>query len=98
MTPDRWQRIEQLYHSAREREGSQRVAFLEEECEGDEGTAPRSGNRCWRRRRAQKASWNRRLWRSRRRRCRKIKLGPCWDSKSALIRSSRCLVRVAWVG
>src|SRR5438128_12072911 len=36
MTPDRWQRIEQLYHSAREQEESQRVAFLEGACEGDE--------------------------------------------------------------
>src|SRR5437867_5163408 len=36
MTPDRWQKIEELYHSAREREGSQRVAFLEEACAGDE--------------------------------------------------------------
>src|SRR6266571_8592580 len=36
MTPDRWQKIEELYHSAREREGSQRVAFLEEVCAGDE--------------------------------------------------------------
>ena len=36
MTPDRWQRIEELYHSTREREESQRVAFLEEACAGDE--------------------------------------------------------------
>src|SRR5438552_2768206 len=36
MMPDRWQRIEELYHSAREREESQRVAFLEGACEGDE--------------------------------------------------------------
>src|SRR5713226_65832 len=36
MTPDRWQKIEELYHSAREREGSQRDAFLEEACAGDE--------------------------------------------------------------
>ena len=36
MTPDRWQKIEQLYHSAREREDSQRVAFLDEACAGDE--------------------------------------------------------------
>src|SRR5437016_179932 len=36
MTPDRWQKVEQLYHSAREREESQRVAFLEEACAGDE--------------------------------------------------------------
>ena len=36
MTPVRWHRIEHLYHSAREREESQRVAFLEEACAGDE--------------------------------------------------------------
>jgi hypothetical protein len=36
MTPDRWQKIEELYHSAREREGSQRIAFLNEACAGDE--------------------------------------------------------------
>ena len=33
---DRWQRIEELYHSAREREGSQRAAFLKEACAGDD--------------------------------------------------------------
>ena len=36
MTPDRWQKIEELYHSAREREESDRVTFLKEACEGDE--------------------------------------------------------------
>ena len=36
MTPDRWQRIEELYHSARDREGSVRIAFLNEACAGDE--------------------------------------------------------------
>ena len=36
MTTDRWQRIEELYHSAREREGSQRAAFLKEACAGDD--------------------------------------------------------------
>src|SRR5438552_9768910 len=36
MTPDRWQKIEEVYHSARERQGRQRVAFLEETCAGDE--------------------------------------------------------------
>ena len=30
MTSDRWQRIEELYHSAWERESSQRAAFLKE--------------------------------------------------------------------
>ena len=36
MTSDRWRRIEELYHSAREREGSQRAAFLKEACAGDD--------------------------------------------------------------
>ncbi len=36
MKPDRWQRIEQLYHSALKHEPSQRPAFLEEACAGDE--------------------------------------------------------------
>jgi len=36
MTPDRWKKIEELYHTARECEGSQRVAFLNEACAGDE--------------------------------------------------------------
>src|SRR6516225_430046 len=36
MTSDRWQRIEELYHSAREREGNQRAAFLKEACAGDD--------------------------------------------------------------
>jgi eukaryotic-like serine/threonine-protein kinase len=33
---DRWQQIEQLYHSALEREGNQRAAFLREACAGDD--------------------------------------------------------------
>src|SRR6516162_5536227 len=36
MTSDRWRRIEELYHSAREQEGSQRAAFLKEACAGDD--------------------------------------------------------------
>jgi serine/threonine protein kinase len=36
MTSDRWRRIEELYHSAREREGNQRAAFLKEACAGDD--------------------------------------------------------------
>jgi eukaryotic-like serine/threonine-protein kinase len=37
MKPDRWQHIEQLYHSALKQEPSQRAAFLKEACVGDEG-------------------------------------------------------------
>jgi eukaryotic-like serine/threonine-protein kinase len=36
MTPERWQQIEQLYHSALKLEPSQRSAFLQEACAGDE--------------------------------------------------------------
>src|SRR5262245_5882867 len=35
MTPERWQRIEQLYHSALERDASEREAFLAAACVGD---------------------------------------------------------------
>jgi Tol biopolymer transport system component/predicted Ser/Thr protein kinase len=37
VTPERLQQIEELYHSAREREPGQRAAFLAEACRGDEG-------------------------------------------------------------
>src|SRR5437867_2287162 len=36
MTPDRWQKIEELYHLAVAREPSQRIAFLNEVCAGDD--------------------------------------------------------------
>ena len=36
MTPERWQRIKQIYHSALELEPGQREAFLKEACAGDE--------------------------------------------------------------
>jgi len=36
MTPDRWKKIEELYHTARECEESQRLAFLNEACAGDD--------------------------------------------------------------
>jgi serine/threonine protein kinase/TolB-like protein/Flp pilus assembly protein TadD len=35
MTPERWQRVEELFHAALEREASQRAAFLDEACAGD---------------------------------------------------------------
>src|SRR5262245_9033559 len=37
MTPERWERIQTLYHAALEHEPNQRPAFLEQECDGDEG-------------------------------------------------------------
>jgi Tol biopolymer transport system component len=36
MEPGRWERIEHLYHEAREKNAGDRAAFLEEECAGDE--------------------------------------------------------------
>jgi Tol biopolymer transport system component len=36
MTPERWQRIEELYHAAHARPVDGRAAFLEEACRGDE--------------------------------------------------------------
>ena len=42
MKPERWRKIEELYHSALERESSQRAAFLKEACAGDEGLFSRS--------------------------------------------------------
>jgi Tol biopolymer transport system component len=36
MNPSRWQRLDQLFQSALDREGAQRAAFLDEACAGDE--------------------------------------------------------------
>ena len=36
MTPERWQRIEELYHAAHSRPAAERAAFLAEACHGDE--------------------------------------------------------------
>ena len=36
MRPERWQKIEKLYHAALEREESQRAAYLHEVCAGDD--------------------------------------------------------------
>src|SRR5690242_17175744 len=36
MTPERWHRIEQIYHAAMERGATDRASFLEQECAGDE--------------------------------------------------------------
>jgi hypothetical protein len=37
MTPERWQQINKLYHSALEYKPDQRAAFLKQACAGDEG-------------------------------------------------------------
>src|ERR1043166_8206694 len=37
MTPDRWKRIEQLYHSALLRPESERRTYLAQACPGDQG-------------------------------------------------------------
>ena len=36
MTPERWQQIDQLFHSVLERESGERAAFLTQACNGDE--------------------------------------------------------------
>jgi hypothetical protein len=36
MTPERWQRVEALYHAALAREVNERAAFLADVCAGDE--------------------------------------------------------------
>jgi serine/threonine protein kinase len=36
MQPGRWERIERLYHEAREKNAGNRVAFLDEACAGDD--------------------------------------------------------------
>jgi eukaryotic-like serine/threonine-protein kinase len=35
MTPERWQKVEELFHLGLERKASQRAAFLDEACAGD---------------------------------------------------------------
>jgi len=36
MTPDRWEQIERLFHSALEREAGERESFLDQACAGDD--------------------------------------------------------------
>ena len=36
MEPERWRRVERLYHSAAKMPADRRSAFLEEHCQGDE--------------------------------------------------------------
>src|SRR5688572_446839 len=36
MSPERWQRVEQIYHAALEREPGERAAFLTQDCQGDQ--------------------------------------------------------------
>src|SRR5262245_13646012 len=36
MTPERWSRIEDLYHAARQKDAAGRAAFLAEACAGDD--------------------------------------------------------------
>src|ERR1022692_2408213 len=93
MDPGRLQQIQDLYHSAREREPGERNAFLMEACRSDEElqrevesllaqngpvTVPCSGRRS--------VCWQRR-W------SRRCPLATCWDR----IRSNRFWVRAAWV-
>lgn len=36
MTPEQWKQVNDLFHSALEREPTQRVAYLKEACDDDE--------------------------------------------------------------
>src|SRR5215211_2676778 len=36
MSPERWRRVDELFHSALERDGAERAAFLAKACAGDE--------------------------------------------------------------
>src|SRR4030095_14383101 len=36
MTPERWQRVNELFHCALERQPAQRAAFLDQACAGDQ--------------------------------------------------------------
>ena len=36
MTPERWQQVKELFESALERAPDERLAFLEQACDGDE--------------------------------------------------------------
>jgi len=36
MTPERWKRVEELYHAARTQPSGERVAFLADLCRDDE--------------------------------------------------------------
>jgi hypothetical protein len=58
MTPDRWQKIEELYHSARGREQNQRLAFLRAPAARRSGT---KSSRCWRSEKEGKDTWNKRF-------------------------------------
>jgi hypothetical protein len=40
MTADRWQKIEQVYHAALEREESRRAAYVQQACACDEALQP----------------------------------------------------------
>ena len=37
MTPERWQRVEEIFYAAVEREPAERMGFLDEACAGDSG-------------------------------------------------------------
>ena len=36
MSPERWQKVEKIYHAALEREPGERAAFLTQDCQGDQ--------------------------------------------------------------
>ena len=43
MEPERWRRVEELYHAALEVATEKRAGFLKDTCGDDERTSPRSG-------------------------------------------------------
>ncbi len=47
MTSERWRKVEEVYHSALDRNAEERRAFLDEICGGDQEFGARS-SRCWR--------------------------------------------------
>ena len=42
MTPERWRKVEEIYHAALDVHEEQRAALLKEACAGDDRSAPRS--------------------------------------------------------
>ncbi len=62
MDPERADRVEQLYHSALERDARERDAFLRQACSDDLHWSKKFGH-CWPRTTKLKASWRVQLWR-----------------------------------
>ena len=61
ITPERWQQIERLYHSALEHDSSQRGAFLQQACAGDDALREEVES-LWRKDELPMACWTIRHW------------------------------------